>query len=262
MKTSMQIRNKRAGFTLVELLVVIAIIGTLVGMLLPAVQAARESARRSTCSNDMKQATLACLLFNDAKRRFPRGEGEPIFFSTNRPKGESYGMFPVLLPFVEQQALLDQILSTSSVNWQNAQNNTAANACTTGSLPFACPSDPAPGPRAARKPIHSFRANWGDIMVSAGEAYDPSYRGPTVSIQYRPDSTVTVARIADGLSKTIMLSEVAHPNGGTTSPGGIVMSVANWNVVAAQPAPSTCLAAAAAGTSWMPASTVAGQYFG
>jgi prepilin-type processing-associated H-X9-DG protein len=171
-------------------------------------------------------------------------------------------MFPVLLPFVEQQALLDQILSTSSVNWQNAQNNTAANACTTGSLPFACPSDPAPGPRAARKPIHSFRANWGDIMVSAGEAYDPSYRGPTVSIQYRPDSTVTVARIADGLSKTIMLSEVAHPNGGTTSPGGIVMSVANWGGGAAQPAPSTCLAAAAAGTSWMPASTVAGQYFG
>jgi prepilin-type N-terminal cleavage/methylation domain-containing protein/prepilin-type processing-associated H-X9-DG protein len=260
MKTSMQIRNKRAGFTLVELLVVIAIIGTLIGILLPAVQAARESARRSKCSNDMKQATLACLLFNDAKRRFPRGEGEPIYISATRTKGETYGIFATLLPFVEQTALFDRILSTIST--QNCQNNTAVNACTTGSgLPYACPSDPAGGPQAARKPIHSFRANWGDIMVMENESFDPSYRGTTVSTtSNRPD--VTVARITDGLSKSIMLSEVVHPNGGTTSPGGIVMNVANWGRAAAQPAPSTCLAAAAAGTSWMPASTVgSSQYF-
>ena len=260
MKTSMQIRKNRAGFTLVELLAVIAIIGTLVGLLLPAVQAARESARRSTCSNDMKQATLACLLFNDAKRRFPRGEGEPIYISVSRPLGETYGIFTTLLPFIEQSALFDRILSTIST--QNCQNNTAANACTTGSgIPYACPSDPAGGPRAARKPIQSFRANWGDIMGNQNEAFDPSYRGPTVSTTSRPHATVTVARITDGLSKTIMLSEVAHPNGQTTSPGGIVMSVTNWGRAAAQPAPSTCLAAAAAGTSWMPASTVAGQSF-
>ena len=59
------------GFTLVELLVVIAIIGTLVGLLLPAVQAAREAARQSTCSNNIKQLSLAALNFADAKGRFP-----------------------------------------------------------------------------------------------------------------------------------------------------------------------------------------------
>jgi prepilin-type N-terminal cleavage/methylation domain-containing protein/prepilin-type processing-associated H-X9-DG protein len=247
MKTSMQIRKNRAGFTLVELLAVIAIIGTLVGLLLPAVQAARESARRTQCSNDMKQATLACLLFNDGKRRFPRGEGEPIYISVLRPLGQTYGIFTTLLPFVEQSSLFDKILSTIST--QNCQSNTAVLACT-GGLPYACPSDPAGGPRAARKPIHSFRANWGDIMGNENESQDPSYRGPTVSTtSKRPD--VTVARITDGLSKTIMLSEVVHPNGGTTSPGGIVMNVANWGRFAAQPAPSTCLAA----------STVAGQSF-
>jgi prepilin-type N-terminal cleavage/methylation domain-containing protein/prepilin-type processing-associated H-X9-DG protein len=260
MKTSMQIRGNRAGFTLVELLVVIAIIGTLIGLLLPAVQAARESARRSTCGNNMKQATLACLLFNEAKRRFPRGEGEPIYISVSRPKGETYGIFATLLPFVEQSSLFDKILSTIST--QNCQNNTAANACS-GGLPYACPSDPAGGPQAAKKPVHSFRANWGDIMVMENESYDPSYRGPTVSTTSRPNASVTVARITDGLSKSIMLSEVVHPNGGTTSPGGIVMNVANWGRFAAQPAPSTCLAAASAGTSWMPASTVgSSQYFG
>ena len=70
--------QSKHGFTLVELLVVIAIIGTLVGLLLPAVQAARESARRSQCSNNLKQLALACQVFHDANKRLPPGMADDM----------------------------------------------------------------------------------------------------------------------------------------------------------------------------------------
>jgi prepilin-type N-terminal cleavage/methylation domain-containing protein len=66
-------RRRKAGFTLVELLVVIAIIGILIALLLPAVQAAREAARRSSCSNNVKQVALACVNFEAAKKAYPPG---------------------------------------------------------------------------------------------------------------------------------------------------------------------------------------------
>ncbi|MGD9635076.1 MAG: DUF1559 domain-containing protein [Pirellulales bacterium] len=96
------------GFTLVELLVVIAIIGILVALLLPAIQAAREAARRSQCQNNLKQITLGLLNAHDAARQFPRG----AYTNADRksPNTEDgLGWATKVLPFIEEQATYDRI---------------------------------------------------------------------------------------------------------------------------------------------------------
>ena len=85
------------GFTLVELLVVIAIIGILIGMLLPAVQAVRESARRISCANKLRQLAIALLNYESADEEFPPG-----WTSVDAPGDPGYGWMAFMLPFVEQ----------------------------------------------------------------------------------------------------------------------------------------------------------------
>ena len=87
------------GFTLVELLVVIAIIGILIGMLLPAVQTVRESARRTVCKNNLKQLALACLNFESAHQQFPYGRKYDIW--------DTYTWTQQALPYIEQSAIYD-----------------------------------------------------------------------------------------------------------------------------------------------------------
>ena len=89
------------GFTLVELLVVIAIIGTLVGLLLPAVQSAREAARATQCRNNMKQIGLALQNYHDARQSFPYGGKVPV---TNSNQG-NWNWRVDILPFMEETAL-------------------------------------------------------------------------------------------------------------------------------------------------------------
>ncbi|NBX29312.1 DUF1559 domain-containing protein [bacterium] len=108
--------RSRHGFTLVELLVVIAIIGTLVGLLLPAVQAARESSRRTACSNNIRQLALACHNYADANSGY--------LPNSARPGTVRISWITRILPYIEQQAIYDKFDQT--LNWGSGTANTAA----------------------------------------------------------------------------------------------------------------------------------------
>lgn len=138
-------QGKRAGFTLVELLVVIAIIGILVGLLLPAVQAAREAARRMSCQNNMKQIGLALLNYESATKTFPAAQ---VAGTTENIGGRynqawlSWSGFAMLLPYIEQGNVYNQI--DWGFRWdRNLAGNVNNTQGTRSRIPsFTCPSDP------------------------------------------------------------------------------------------------------------------------
>ena len=144
-------RSRPSGFTLVELLVVIAIIGVLVALLLPAVQAAREAARRGQCLNQMKQLAVAIHNYHDVHRRLPPGTqtSTPTDYNvanwcTNRPASDSRASWTVLiLPFVEAARRLDtfdcSLAFTSTSNEVGAAVNDAA--FKLNNPAYQCPSD-------------------------------------------------------------------------------------------------------------------------
>src|SRR5688572_4779440 len=122
-------RGRRLGFTLVELLVVIAIIGILVALLLPAVQAAREASRRSTCSNNLKQLGVALHNYHDVIEVFPFGWND-----------RGAGWTAMILPFAEQKALFDTLdfQESGPGNWDSGSPN--QDACETKLNVFRCPT--------------------------------------------------------------------------------------------------------------------------
>src|ERR1019366_9795903 len=100
--------SRRTGFTLIELLVVIAIIAILIALLVPAVQKVREAAARLQCQNNLKQMALACVNYEAAYKRYPRGNEYPA--SSTLANGDNGGSWLfVVLPFMEQTPLHDQI---------------------------------------------------------------------------------------------------------------------------------------------------------
>jgi prepilin-type N-terminal cleavage/methylation domain-containing protein/prepilin-type processing-associated H-X9-DG protein len=170
-------RLRRRGFTLVELLVVIAIIGVLVALLLPAVQQAREAARRMTCVNNLKQIGIALHNHHDVKLTFPPGA-----LNTGHNGTPVYTTWTVeILPFMEQQALYNQ--------YDQSQVNTAAVNRLVGQqrmVPYECPSDPvrfkleppASGPDTSNNWRHgSYRAVSGIcgnvVSYGAWDTFEP-----------------------------------------------------------------------------------------
>lgn len=131
-------RRHTPAFTLVELLVVIAIIGTLVGMLLPAVQSAREAGRRITCVNNQKQIGLAVLGYHDSRREFPTGVG---FTQENKgcpPATGRYLWTFRIMPYIELTDVLSMISPTSGNGTGDAQTEKAFQMTIVG---YRCPSD-------------------------------------------------------------------------------------------------------------------------
>ncbi|MFG0289434.1 MAG: DUF1559 domain-containing protein, partial [Rhodopirellula sp. JB044] len=118
MKSSFSARRVSHGFTLVELLVVIAIIGVLVGLLLPAVQAAREAARRMSCSNNLKQLGLAVHNYHSAYNKMPMHGGgtwqDGAAVGSNLTNRMDLSIWVGLTPFFEQQALWEQVVNPLS----------------------------------------------------------------------------------------------------------------------------------------------------
>src|SRR4051812_40425452 len=127
-------RHRRRAFTLAELLVVIAIIGTLVALLLPAVQSARESGRRAKCVNNLHNLSLACLIYESAKKTLPPGS-----INATAEKKNGLGWPALILAHIEESALAQQALTQYRIEGDAYTSNVTVN-----ELRLAldvCPSD-------------------------------------------------------------------------------------------------------------------------
>lgn len=207
----------RSAFTLVELLVVIAIIGILIALLLPAIQAAREAARRSTCLNNIRQCGLAIHNYNDGQKILPAGA------HFNQGRGS---IMIRLLPFVEESNLFKQFnLGKEGVTLSPATESQVIKGTTTllGSqiIPaFLCPSDTHERVSTAGRALHNYAASKGptaDITSSAcsctpdynsfaAAGYDAT--GKAAGVFQRLSDPIKLRKISDGLSKTIFMGEV------------------------------------------------------
>lgn len=193
-------KRRYRGFTLVELLVVIAIIGILIALLLPAVQAAREAARRSQCSNNLKQFGLALHNYHDTYKAFPAGAGpgvRPNPSSTAHQGWNAWGGIAGLLPFIEQAPLADLIVWDIYWNDTGSGNRVVADTLIPS---FQCPSDPG------------FMLDYGNMgSISYNLCHGPAAewevgrRGQAGLFENQV--WYTMASIKDGTSNTIAMAE-------------------------------------------------------
>ncbi|QDT16457.1 DUF1559 family PulG-like putative transporter [Alienimonas californiensis] len=204
-------KSTRAGFTLIELLVVIAIIAILVSLLLPAVQQAREAARRSQCQNNLKQLGLAAHNYHSTYKVFPLSYGGPSAAS------ERLSMFVGLLPYLDQTSLYNQI--TNPLTTYKADGSVNREWPAYGSAPwdqnyppwrvqpasFLCPSD---GARVIDEADTNYAINWGDNASGAGDPDADEARGAAIhgdSFGFRD--------FRDGTVSTLLFGEVCRNDG-------------------------------------------------
>ena len=255
------IKNRR-GFTLIELLVVIAIIAVLIALLLPAVQQAREAARRTQCKNNLKQLGLAIHNYHDVANSFPPGWVSSVYqppggVGTAEPTIWSWGVF--LLPYIDQANLYNTLSPGSNRMDLILATPTSAGAIglTTPLAAFRCASDTAPAlnnfdvafaqnaaetgafPTMSRKISNGTGfvsiATSNYVMVAdTGDSITPSVidtiYGPPLGVAFN-DSKVGIRDITDGTSNTCIIGERAWKlnvkSSGLGTQGNVVIGAAN-----------------------------------
>jgi len=213
----MTISKTRGGFTLVELLVVIAIIGTLVGLLLPAVQQAREAARRSACTNNVKQLALSCLNYESTRKRLPAANDR----SSNGTAG--YSWIVHCMPFFEEVNLYNTLSGASgrfSSNFSVIQTTSSASFDT--ALPqLVCPSSTLTNPQSAGtagvRALTNYKACAAASLVAGTipASTDNTGGGVLTKDCWQQNMTannsyggIDLRQVGDGTSKATMIGEV------------------------------------------------------
>ena len=187
-------KRNRSAFTLIELLVVIAIIAVLIGLLLPAVQQAREAAARLQCQNNLKQLSLAFHNYQTANEAFP-----PVCTISTSTVSSSYSAFALILPYIEQGNL--QNLINFSQPWSS---QTAAAQCP---VPvFACPDERNAQFNTTTASPPSWPINYA-VNCGTWFIFNPE-TGASGDGAFAVDISMRITDIVDGASNTLMLAEV------------------------------------------------------
>jgi type II secretory pathway pseudopilin PulG len=210
---------------LVELLVVIAIIGVLIGLLLPAVQAARETARRMQCSNNMKQWVLAAHNYHDTHQSLPAAR------NLCHTSLERFSATYLLLPFMEQQSIFDQIRVTTTDPYPDTGNINGTEVVTKNISTLRCPSDSWGNEPSVTGSARNRLGAVGNIVISYGDGANRLQQNDTGLVgdissrgMFYWTSGKTMS-ITDGTSNTVLISESCVPSNISTNAikGGIAV---------------------------------------